>query len=112
MANPIGLHSSLRVSSIKIFYNFAGKEGKKMEAIFKHLRYIDLATLSTSGQRKLIDIYKRLLQEFPQKEKKKKISDFEKQIIELSQFNNKKNVMISKDIDISRLTDKMYDEVF
>lgn len=82
-----------------------------MEATFKHFRYIDLATLTSSGQKKLIDVYKRLLQEFPRKEKSKEPSDFEKKIIELSQINNEKNIFIGKDIDISRLTDKMYDAV-
>lgn len=76
-----------------------------MEATLKYYRYIDLATLTSSGQKKLINVYKRLLQEFQQKEKPKKHSGFEKQIIELSQLNNEKNVIISNDIDISRLTD-------
>jgi hypothetical protein len=82
-----------------------------MEATLKQFRFIDLATLTSSGQRKLIDVYKRLLQEFPQKEKSEKPSDFEKKIIELSQLNHKKNICIEKEINISRLTESMYDAV-
>jgi hypothetical protein len=82
-----------------------------MEATFKHFRYIDLATLTSSGQRKLIDVYKRLLQEFPKQKKSKKPSDFEKEIIELSQINNKKNIHVGKEINIGKLTDDMYDAI-
>jgi len=82
-----------------------------MEATFKQFRYIDLATLTSSGQRKLIDVYKRLLQEFPKQKKSKEPSDFEKKIIELSRTNNEKNVRVGKEIDIAKLTDDMYDAV-
>jgi CRISPR/Cas system Type II protein with McrA/HNH and RuvC-like nuclease domain len=82
-----------------------------MEATFKHFRYIDLATLTSSGQKKLIDAYKRLLQEFPRKEKSKEPSDFEKKIIELSRTNNEKNIRVGKEINIAKLTDDMYDAV-
>jgi lysyl-tRNA synthetase class I len=78
-----------------------------MEATFKQFRYIDLATLTSSGQRKLIDVYKKLLQEFPKQKKSKEPSDFEKKIIELSHINNEKNICIGKDINISRLTDNL-----
>jgi oligoribonuclease (3'-5' exoribonuclease) len=103
--------SSSIVHSIKIFYTFVKKMKKKMEATFKHFRYIDLSTLTSSGQRKLIGVYKRLLQEFPQKEKSKEPSDFEKEIIELSQINNKKNIHVGKEINIGKLTDDMYDAI-
>jgi hypothetical protein len=76
-----------------------------MGATFLHLKYIDLATLTSSGQKKLIDVYKQLLQEFPKQKKSKKPSDFEKEIIELSQINNIKNICVGEDIDISRLTE-------
>ncbi len=82
-----------------------------MDGALKHFRYIDLTTLTSSGQRKLIDVYKKLLQEFPKQKKSTKPSDFEKKIIELSQINNRKNIRIGKDIDISKLTESMYDAV-
>ncbi len=82
-----------------------------MEATFKQFRYIDLATLTSSGQRKLIDVYKKLLQEFPKPKKSKEPSDFEKKIIELSRTNNEKNIHVGKEINIGKLTDDMYDAI-
>ncbi len=82
-----------------------------MEATFKNFRYINLATLTSSGQRKLIDVYKRLLQEFPKQKKPKETSVFEKGIIELSKINNEKNICVGKEINIAKLTDEMYDAV-
>jgi len=82
-----------------------------METLYKEFRYIDLTTLNAPGQRKLIDIYKKLLKEFPKRKQSDEASDFENGIKKLSRINDAKNIVINKEIDISRLTDKMYDAI-
>lgn len=78
-----------------------------MEATFKHFRYIDLATLTSSGQKKLIDVYKKLLHESPKQNKQNEISDFAKKIKELSIVNERETIQVGKNIDITKLTDNL-----
>ena len=81
-----------------------------MERAENTYRFIDLTLLNDKGRNKMLKFYNELLQKFPKKESYSG-KELQSNIRKLADFNNEKNITIPPDIDISGLTDEMYDGI-